>query len=166
VDAAYDADVWAGFAGAVVSAAAALAGLLFVSISINIRHILAGRGISGRAAHALILLTTPLVLSLAVLVPGQSDTALGVELLVIAAVVGTGLGWLSRPSRRTAEQPLFSWIISTALPTVALTASPLLAGVGLMTVSLGGLFWYPAAVVLGLLGGLLNAWVLLVEILR
>ena len=39
-------------------------------------------------------------------------------------------------------------------------------GVGLLTESLGGLYWLPAAVAVGLLGGLTNAWVLLVEILR
>ena len=31
---------------------------------------------------------------------------------------------------------------------------------------LGGLYWLPAAVALALVGGLVNAWALLVEILR
>ncbi len=164
--AAYDAEPWSGFAAGTSGAAAALAGLLFVAVSINIQTILAHRGISSRAAEALILLVTPVFLSLVLLIPGQPAAALAVELFVVAVVAGAALGWLSRPSRRTREQPVASWVSTTVVPTVIVALAPVVAGVGLLTESLGGLYWLPAAVVVGLLGGLSNAWVLLVEILR
>src|SRR4051794_9572998 len=147
-------------------AAAAPAGLLFVAVSINIQAVVATRGIASRAAEALILLASPVFLSLAVLVPGQPTVALAVELFAIAAVAGPALGWLTRPGSRATEQPMSSWVGTSLVPAAVIAIAPVLAGVGLLTESLGGLYWIPAAVALGLLGGLVNAWVLLIEILR
>lgn len=104
--------------------------------------------------------------SLVLLIPGQPPGALAVELFVLAAVAGVALGWLSRPSRRAPEQPVASWVGTTVVPAAVVALAPVVAGVGLLTESLGGLYWLPAAVAVGLLGGLTNAWVLLVEILR
>ncbi|GAA4875354.1 hypothetical protein GCM10023203_26870 [Actinomycetospora straminea] len=165
VDAAYDAEPWSDFAAGMAGAAAALAGLLFVAVSINIQTILAG-GIAGRAAQALVLLALPVFFSLALLVPGQPDVALAVELVLIAVVVAPGLARQARPRARAPEQPASSWVATTVLPSVVVVVAPVLAAVGLLTGSLGGLYWLPAAVALALLGGLVNAWVLLVEILR
>jgi len=166
VDAAYDAEPWSDFAAGMAGAAAALAGLLFVAVSINIQTILALAGVPERAFKALVMLASPVFLSLVLLIPGQPGAALAVELLVIAAMMGALLGWLNRPGSRTAEQAAISWILSSALPSLTLTLAPVVAAIGLLTESLGGLYWLPAAVALGLLGGLVNAWVLLVEILR
>jgi len=147
-------------------AAAALAGLLFVAVSINIRTILQNRGISARAAQALVFLVNPVFLSLTLLIPGQPPAALAVELFVVAVIAGSASGWLSRPGARAHEQPLASWAGTGLLPAAIVALAPVLAGIGLLTGSLGGLYWVPAAVAFGLLGGLTNAWVLLVEILR
>jgi modulator of FtsH protease len=166
VDAAYDAAPWSDFAAGMAGAAAALAGLLFVAVSINIRTILGGRGIANRAAQSLIALTLPVFVSLVLLIPGQTEVALAIELLVISAVVVPSLGWLARPGTRAAEQPRSSWITTTVVPSMVVAGAPVVAAIGLLTESLGGLYWLPAAVALALLGGLVNAWVLLVEILR
>jgi hypothetical protein len=42
----------------------------------------------------------------------------------------------------------------------------LLAGLGLLLDSLGGLYWLSVAVLAAIIGGLAQAWVLLIEILR
>ncbi len=162
--AAYDAQGWADFSVGMAGAAAALAGLLFVAVSINIEAVLGGS--TSRAAEALILLATPIFLALAILVPEQPGTALGIELIVVAVVSGTALAWLVRPARRSPYQPRSSWVGTSVLPAVAVFGGSLLGGVGLLTESLGGLYWIPLAVAFGLLGGLTNAWVLLVEIRR
>jgi hypothetical protein len=55
---------------------------------------------------------------------------------------------------------------TTVVPAAVVALAPFVAGIGLLTESIGGLYWLPAAVAVGLLGGRSNAWVLLVEILR
>ena len=62
-------------------ASAALAGLLFVALSINLERILKGTGLPGRAGEAIVLLLTVLVVSTFGLVPGQSPRVLGAEVL-------------------------------------------------------------------------------------
>jgi hypothetical protein len=42
----------------------------------------------------------------------------------------------------------------------------LLAGAGVLISGLGGLYWLPIATLAALLGSLLQAWVLLIEVLR
>ena len=86
---AYSAVEWQGLFLAAAGASAALTGLLFVAISINLDRILQGTGLPGRAGEAMVLLVAVLVVSMLGLVPGQSPTMLGAELL------GTGLvAWL------------------------------------------------------------------------
>ncbi|MGH3318112.1 MAG: hypothetical protein ACRDO0_18370 [Nocardioidaceae bacterium] len=163
---AYDAEGWSDFGVAVAGAGAGLAGLLFVALSINLDRILAGYRLTARAGSTLILLGTPLVIALLLLIPDQSDVVLGWELAVLGVVAGGTLAALNRPWLRAREQPLFWWIAITALPILLLTASAIIAGIGTMTGSLGGLYWLPVGVIAALIAALENAWVLLVEILR
>lgn len=163
---AYEAKGWSDFGVAVAGAGAALAGLLFVALSINLDRILAGDRLTARAGSTLVLLTTPLVIALLLLIPGQSDVALGWELVLLGVAAGSALAALNPPWLRSPEQPLFWWVLTTATPTVLLSASAIVAGIGTMTESLGGLYWLPAGLIVALVAALENAWVLLVEILR
>ncbi len=79
------------------SAAAALGGLLFVAVSINLQRILSLPRIPARAALSLVLLATPVFFGVVILIPDQPRWALGGELIVIAAVIGPLLGRLADP---------------------------------------------------------------------
>jgi hypothetical protein len=58
---------------ATAGAAAALTGLLFVALSINLRQIIANPGLVGRAIEVLIVLSAALILSVLLLMPGQPN---------------------------------------------------------------------------------------------
>ena len=162
----YSASAWTDFAVAVAGAAAALSGLLFVAVSINLSRILAFPNLPARAGQTLIMLTTPLVVALLVLIPDQRRDVLGVELLVGAALLVPALAWLNRPSTRSVEENRVSYAASRIVPAVLVVGFLATAGISLLAMAGGGLYWIAPAVVIAIVAGLGNAWVLLVEIQR
>jgi len=104
---------WHEFFVAAVGASAALLGLLFVTISINLEQILKHRHLPGRAAGTLGTLLSVLVVCSFGLAPGQSNRALGVEILATGAVVATQAIWVS-VGKRSQGDPL-SWLPRTCL---------------------------------------------------
>jgi hypothetical protein len=155
---------WHEFFVAAVGASAALLGLLFVTISINLKHILKYRHLPGKAAGTLGTLLSVLVVCSFGLAPGQSNRTFGVEILATGAVVAIQAIWVS-VGKRTQGDPL-SWTIGNLpfllFPGLAFVGggSSLVAGSG------GGLYWVLAGTVLTFVAASVNAWVLLVEILR
>jgi hypothetical protein len=166
---AYSPAEWSELFVAAAGATAALSGLIFVGLSVNIQEILEierGEGqnfLTGRAVEALVALLNVLAISLVGLTPGIADGVLaGVILLTAAdsAISPVRLTMAVRQSglnRRTGPR-LFMALMLTA----ALTG----AGVTLAAQAGGGLDWLPVAFVLAIAVAAINAWVLLVEILR
>jgi hypothetical protein len=155
---------WHDFFVAAVGASAALLGLLFVAISINLKLILEHRHLPGRAAGTLGTLLSVLVVCSFGLAPGQSNRTLGVEILATGAVVATQAIWVS-VGKRSEGDPL-NWTLGN-LPVLLFPALALVGGgCSLVAGSGGGLYWILAGTVLAFVAASLNAWVLLVEILR
>jgi hypothetical protein len=167
VSVAYDPEGWHDLFVAVAGASAALAGLLFVAVSINVERIVEYEGLPERGIEALTMLLVPLVVSIAGLLPGQSHVALGIELVAISAALVAVLSRLpvSLKVPRRVEMPAH-YILTRQI--VRLTGVVLLAtgAVAEVFAIAGGLYWVAAAVVALTLGAVVNAWVLLVEILR
>jgi hypothetical protein len=162
---------WHDFFLAQAGAAGVLTGLVFVGVSINLEKILADphSGLPGRAAEALILLVAVLTASTLQLVPGQSTALIGVEVLAVGLAAW---GWIvaiqlrrlgywrtMRPDLRQA------FVLRVALGQLA-TLPLVIAGIAVLTVGLGGLYWLVAGTVFSILAALSEAWVLLVEINR
>ncbi|UDY37306.1 hypothetical protein [Dermatobacter hominis] len=162
----YAIEAWHDFALMIGGAAAALAGLLIVAMSINVDQILKFDDLPPRAAGALITMLSPLVLAIVLLIPGQSDTVLAVELVVLAVALGWVL--LDRLGYRPTQggQTVRQWLIGTGGPLTVLVVSLLLAGIGIGTGTIGGLAWLAPAVLAAVLSGTAQAWVLLIEIRR
>jgi hypothetical protein len=164
-------DEWHDFFLAAAGAAAVLAGLVFVGVSINLEMIMSdpASGLAGRALEALALLVAVLIVTLLLLVPSQRMVLAGAEVLAVgvvdwAAVVIIQLlalrNWQSlEPAFRRHLVPRVVLCQVATLPIVA-------AGVGLMGWGIGGLYWLVVGVVLSFLVAVLDAWVLLVEIHR
>ena len=162
----YEPHLWFEFAAAIVGAAAVLSGLLFVAMSINIERIMAIVTLPTRAAGTLVLFVFPLLIGTWILIPEQSSTMLGVELVATGLLGGGLLLQLNRPSKRAEQETWGVWLLGSYVPSITVAVLTVLGGITLIAERGGGLYWVAPAVVIALLTGLAGAWVLLVEILR
>jgi modulator of FtsH protease len=162
---AYDAEQWSDLFVATAGAAAALAGLVFVAVSINIESILKYRGLPERALETVFLLLGVVVVSIIALIPKLSTTALGILLLVEALAITITIAQLARASlpQRTAHR---SWLVSAVLLRAVGTIPFIVGGISVVAEGGGGLYWTVGGVIGAIAGGVANAWVLLVEIRR
>jgi hypothetical protein len=163
---AYDSSAWTDFAGAIVAATGALVGLIFVAMSINVDAIIKMQGIPEVALEGIIVLTTVLIAAIAVLTPGQSSAWLAAELIMIGLIHSALIGILFARSYRSSQPEFRIKRIQMALLSWVPGALVAVAGLGLATGSLGGLYWLLPASVFGIAAGIANAWVLLIEIKR
>lgn len=162
----YDPAEWDSFFVAVIGAAAALTGLLFVAISINLDKIVKGPGfLPARAAETLACLLLVVIGSALALVP-QSVRLLGLEILILVVplLVVTVVKQLSHRRRNPAD-PLL-WSVSRMACTAVATVPGTLAGLSLAVHWGGGFYWLAATGLLGIVGAVYGAWVLLIEIVR
>ena len=161
----YQPDSWHNLFVASAGAAAALTGLIFVAVSINLAKILADRRLPIRAAETLSLLLGLLLLSVFVLVPGQSRIALGCEIAGLGLVMAAGLVTRRQRVPREAGEPL-AWSLTPRLLVLGGTVPMIVAGISVLAAAGGGLYWLVPELILGFGGSIANAWILLVEIHR
>ena len=162
---------WHDFFLAQAGAAGVLTGLVFVGVSINLEKIVSDPsfGLTGRAAEALILLVAVLMASVLVLVPGQGAGVLGAEVLVVGLAAWGWIVAIQVPGLRewgTMRPELRSPFVARVVLGQIATLTLVVAGVAVLWVGAGGLYWLVAGTVFAILAALADAWVLLVEINR
>jgi modulator of FtsH protease len=156
---------WSGFATAEVGAAAALTGLLFVAVSINLERILTFPKLPARAAETVVVLLLALITSSLALLP-QNVRLLGAELAALALVVGAiTLTVQLRHGPDNPDDP-WHWFASRVGATLLPALGYLIAGITCLARYGGGLYWLAPATLLAFVGAVYNAWILLVEIIR
>jgi hypothetical protein len=162
---------WHDFFLATAGAAAVLAGLVFVGVSINLEMITANPiyGMAGRALEALVLLVAVLVVSILLLVPGQGMVLAGVEVLAVGIAVWAGIVVIQLqllPNLRSLEPNLRRHFVARVVLGQVATLPIVAAGVGVLLWGVGGLYLLVAGVMLSMLVAVEEAWVILVEIHR
>ncbi|HTW23888.1 MAG TPA: hypothetical protein VMD78_09820 [Candidatus Baltobacteraceae bacterium] len=159
--------MWNDFFVAAAGGSAALAGLVFVALSVNIRNIIQSPHLPPRAAAAIGTLILILVCSMAALMP-QPERALGIEVIVFSLyacwlqIVSAHHGFRARVEL---QRPRWESILNAVLGQVQVLPF-VIGGVLLLMQTSSGLYWIAAGCMATFVFSVLNAWVLLVEILR
>jgi hypothetical protein len=163
-------DEWHDFFLA-TAVAAVLVGLVFVGVSINLEMSMANPtlGLVNRALEALILLMAVLIATCLLLVPAQGTVVAGVEVLAVGVIDWGAIVAIQLLQLRNwrSLDPSFRWhFVLRVVFGQAAALSFLVVGIALVNWGSEGLYWLAAGVVLSLVVGVIDAWVLLVEIHR
>jgi hypothetical protein len=162
---------WSNLFAAELGAAAALTGLLFVAVSINLSRILKLSHLPTRAVEALLALFSVLVVTSFALIPHQSFIAYGIEIGaagIVAFIFQTiALIRTEAQSFRVSHTRYTPWrrglrILANQLPPIPFVISGILLTAGHST----GVYWIVPGVLLSFATSVLHAWILLVEINR
>jgi modulator of FtsH protease len=154
---------WDNYALIMGGAAGALTGLLFVAVSLNRDRIAGHSGLRRMAAHTLVQFMIPLLLSMALVLPGISATTLGVLLLILALLTGAymlaGVGRGSALTGDTLEDRL-ARLLDRVSPNALVVLLMAVAGC-LQLAGADGLYWAAGSGVVALVGGVTSAWLFL-----
>lgn len=159
-------ELWAAAFTAVASSSAALTGLLFVALSINLDKVIKGPGLVSRAVEVLLLLVAVLVIATLLLMPGQGAGTASTEILAVAILMSALLGYIHiRAPRRALGVTRANFglrVVGDQLGPVFL----IIGAVSLLIGNGGGLYWVVPALIAAMIAAIIGAWVLLVEIVR
>jgi len=160
-------NMWRDFFVAAAGASAALAGLVFVGLSVNISQIIRFPQLALRAAATIGMLILILVCSMVTLIP-QRTPALGMEIFVF----GLSGCWLQIISGRGGyasvqqfHRPKWEAAVNTVTGQIQIVPF-LIGGILFLGAHDSGFYWISAGCIAIFVISALNAWVLLVEILR
>src|SRR5690348_15190116 len=113
MSAAYSPDQWRDFAVGLTSASAALAGLVFVAVSVSAATVLTDRFHRRRAESTFLILLAVLALALVLLFPGQGRVPVGLECLAIGgALEARALGTWPIVRSATRREAQVSWAVA------------------------------------------------------
>lgn len=157
---------WESFFVAEIGAAAALAGLIFVGISINLTKIISAEVLTGRGLEALLFLVTVLVISTLLLVPGQPTWLAGMEVLVAGVIAWAGILALQLSNLRKVDPNYKGQLVQWTIFAQVATLPYVVTGIAILIAGADGLYWIVPAIIFSFISALADAWVLLVEINR
>jgi hypothetical protein len=163
---AYQAEDWQTLYTALASSTAALTGLLFIALSLNLRAIVKRPDSMALARETLGSLICLLILTILMLIPGQPRQLLGAELIVgslITIAVGTSMQF--RTLKRIAIERRLRWGLRVLLLDLG-TTTTLVGGISLIAGQFGGLFWLAPTILIYTVWPLANAWLLVVQVAR
>jgi hypothetical protein len=110
------------------------------------------------------VLLSIVLMSILALTPGQSRTALGVELTALGTILVSAV--MISAARTHLPVTKLGWTVATIVLALASSVPMVIAGVTVLAGVGGGLYWAVVQVVLGFSIAIYYAWILLIEILR
>ncbi len=157
---------WDSFFVAETAAAAALLGLLFVAISINLKQVIETGGLTDRALSALLLLLAILILGLLLAMPDQPLWIIGCETIavcIVTGIIGTVLGLRGLHAAEKLYWRNFFWNVVSFLGVLVVVA---IGGVLMFTGGEAGFYWIGVGMCLALIKAVSEGWIFLIEINR
>lgn len=157
---------WENFFVGELGASAALTGLIFVGVSINLTKITASSHLPNRALEALVALVVVLFVSSLLLIPGQSFLAIGIEVLLLGLIDWITALFLQVDSLRKMQAQYRGAYARVILVSQIAALSFVIAGIILLIWGTTGLYWIVAATLFSFLAAFFDVWVLIIEINR
>jgi len=157
---------WDSFFVAETAAAAALLGLLFVAISINLKQFIEAGGLTDRAFGALVLLLALLIIGLLLAMPDQPIPVMGAETVIISVCTAAvslvagfrGLRAADKAYRRNFAQNIIGNVVAVAPITIG--------GILMLGGGEPGFYWVASGMCLSLVKAVSEGWIFLIEINR
>jgi hypothetical protein len=162
---------WHDFFVAEVGASAALVGLLFVALSINVTQILKYSWLPARGAQTLVVLTGSLLEASLMLLPAASGKPAALVLIVVGLVTWLLSLLLARNfvnglnRQREVVVPrdwTYGYFVLAQVATLPAVVGAVLLYVG----DPAGRYWIAGGLLVTIVFALANSWILLIEILR
>jgi modulator of FtsH protease len=164
--------VWESFFVTAGGAAAVLAGLIFVGISINLQKLLERTIVSRGAWVSLLTLMEVLLISLFVLIPEQSQVVLGIEMggigLICWVIICIVIFYQFAHSHRDGflEGQTWQGRLAMILLSQLITVPFIIGGILLFLNNASGIYWALPGILSALPYSLYMGWVLTVEVNR
>jgi hypothetical protein len=150
---------WGNFAVVMGAATAALLGLLFVAVSLRVEKVATSAELRNRSAQTMTLLLTGLLVAALLAVPDQRKWALGAEYLIV-----TGVAVMLDRRAGTQNRSAIGRRLDATNPTVVTCSLLVIAAVVLILGHKGGIYVLVPALFAVLVGGVVNAWLILVKL--
>jgi hypothetical protein len=158
---------WENFFIGELGASAALTGLVFVGISINLKKILESSYLPNNALEALIAFVSTLFIAFLMLIPQQSFLAYGIEVLCGGLLTWILMTYLHMDTFRKAPTPYRHELVVHIFVIYHLAAfSFVSAGISFLIWGAAGFYWIVVATFLSYLAAFVDTWLLVVEINR
>ena len=161
---AYEPELWHELFVMTGGAAATLAGLIFVAVSLNHEHIIKLPVLPSLAAQTLSVLIGLVAMCAVGLTPGQSRAVLGGEILALGVILVSAV--LISLVRSGSARQKTSWHLTRVGLGATATVPAVVAGISLLAGSGGGLYWLLLEFITGITVAAYYAWILLIEIRR
>jgi len=157
---------WDGFFGAQVGASAALLGLIYVGVSINLNRIISVPRLPNRALQALLLLVVVLIISSLQLIPGNAENFFAIELMIISVSFWITMTSIDIKTYKKTEINYRKFYLFKIIVTQVSIVPYMISAFILISGDPGGMIWAAMGMIFSYLKAISESWVLLVEINR